>query len=456
MITREDAEINAAWQFDSTFDFDFFMHSLHVKKERVGPIRGRHPWVFSGALKAIPEGLVSGDPVVLVDDAGTFLAQGYFNSYSQIAVRLWSWDVNEVINQDFFTRRVKQAFELRTHFVLHTETNACRVVYAENDLLPGLVVDKYADYLVVQFHTKGIERYKKEIQEALVSVIKPKGILERVDVKKDAREQNDVLSVGAHGRALLQWGDVPDAVKIKENGYTFIVDIKTGQKTGFFLDQRDKRQALTKYVKDKKVLNCFSYTGGFSVYALGAGASHVVSVDASEPALELAEQNVKVNKLDAEKCEFILADVKEYLADLVASAPHATANSTQPPLRKGRGASGTLLPEQGRMMAGVFDVIILDPPAFVKDRHKIKEGLQGYRKINEQALRILPPGGILLTCSCSAHVSLTDFRYMLTEAAARAGRTVQIIETFTHGIDHPELSAYTEGEYLKCLFVRVW
>ena len=201
-----------------------------------------------------------------------------------------------------------------------------------------------------------------------------------------------------------------------------MVDIIGGQKTGFFLDQRDKRAALQKYVADKKVLNCFSYTGGFSVYALSAQAASVVSVDASEPALELAEKNVQLNKMDESKCEFWVADVKEYLADQVV---------------------------------GAFDVIILDPPAYVKDRRKIKEGLQGYRKINEMALRILPPGGILVTCSCSAHVSLTDFRYMLTEAASRAGRTVQILETYTHGIDHPELVAFTEGDYLKCMFVLV-
>ncbi len=397
------------------------MHTLIVRKERVGPVRGRHPWVFSGALKTIPEGLGSGDAVTLVDETGVFLAHGYFNSYSQIAVRLWSWDADEVVDQDFFNRRIQQAYELRTQYVLTKHTNACRIVYAENDLLPGLVVDKYADYLVVQFHTKGMEHYKKEIEKALVSVIKPKGIIERADVKREIREKN-VAHEGTQNVLPLHYGDIPDEIQIKENDFTFLVDVKTGQKTGFFLDQRDKRLALSKYVKGKKVLNCFSYTGGFSVYALGAGASHVVSVDASEPALVLAEKNVLLNKFKPATSQYILADVKEYLAD---------------------------------QQAGEFEVIVLDPPAFVKDRHKVREGLQGYRKINEQALRILPPGGVLLTCSCSAHVTLTDFRYMLTEAAARAGRTVQIIETYTHGIDHPELAAYSEGEYLKCIFARV-
>ncbi len=391
------------------------MNTLTVQQSRVGPVRGRHPWVFSGALAAIPEGLKSGDLVILADPTGVFLAQGYFNSYSQIAVRLWSWEQGEVIDQNFFSKRIRAALKSREQLIASKRTNAYRVVYAENDLLPGLVVDRYADYAVVQFHTAGIAAWKKQIVAALVEVLGPTGIYERSDVKNREREANEEKN-------NVLYGSVPEQIKIKENGLTFIVDVRGGQKTGFFLDQRDKRLALQKYVKDKKVLNCFSYTGGFSVYALAAGASSVVSVDSSEPALELAEKNIAANKLPADRCEFILADVKQYL--------------------------------QGQEQ-GAFEVIVLDPPAFVKDRHKIKEGLQGYRKINELALRILPENGILVTASCSAHVTLADFRFMLSEAAARAGRTVQILETFTHGIDHPELVAFTEGEYLKCFFVKV-
>lgn len=390
------------------------MVQLTVFNKRVGPIRGRHPWVFSGALTKIPDGIQSGEPVELIDEQGNFLAAGYFNSYSQIAVRVWGWTKEEV-GKKFFEDRIKAAFELRTEFVLNKKTNACRVINGENDLLPGLIVDKYGDYLAVQFHNPGIERWRNEIIEGLESVIEPKGIYERSDMRARGIE-------GAEKKVGLLAGKVPDEMKILENGYSFIVNIKEGQKTGFFLDQRDKRMALEKYVKGKKVLNCFSYTGGFSVYALGGKAKNVVSVDASESALQMAEKNILANKWDEKKCEFILADVKQYLAD---------------------------------REIGEFDVIILDPPAFVKDRRKIHEGLQGYRKINEQALRIIPPGGLLVTCSCSTHVSLQDFRYMLTEAAGRTGRTVQIIETYTHGIDHPELAAFTEGEYLKCLFAVV-
>lgn len=421
------------------------MTQLTVYAKRVGPIRGRHPWVFSGALKHIPEGLASGAPVELVDESGNFLAAGFFNSYSQIAVRLWSFEKGEEVSEDFFVKRIANAYELRKKFVASKNTDSYRLVYGENDLLPGLIIDKYADYLSVQFHNPGIEFWKKEIMAALVKVVKPKGIYERSDVRdrkrtpaviltrSSRRAGEESLSQSPNGQGSftgvqddknvgLLHGEVPSRVIIKENGYKFYVDIIGGQKTGFFLDQRDKRLALQKYSSGKKVLNCFSYTGGFSVYALAAGAERVVSVDASESALTLAEENVKLSKLPAGKCEFILADVKEYLTD---------------------------------RPAGEFDVIVLDPPAFVKDRHKIKEGLQGYRKINELALKILSPGGILVTCSCSAHVTLSDFRFMLSEAAARAGRTVQILETYTHGIDHPELVAFTEGEYLKCFFALI-
>lgn len=398
------------------------MINLTVLAKRVGPIRGRHPWVFSGALKHIPEGLEGGMPVRLVDEKNNFLAQGYFNSYSQIAVRLWSWDDAEVIGPSFFEKKISAAYSLRKNLVENKKTDSYRLISGENDLLPGLIVDKYSDYLCLQFHTKGLEFWREQIVDALVKIVKPKGIYERSDVRTRGIE-------GAEEKVGTAWGDVPERIQILENGYKFLVDVIGGQKTGFFLDQRDKRLALEKYSKDQSVLNCFSYTGGFSVYALGAGAKRVVSVDVSEKALELAEENIKLNKLDTKKCEFVCADVRAYLTGLSENDKELGKND--------------------------FSVIILDPPAYVKDRHKIKEGLQGYRNINELALKLLPSNGVLVSASCSAHVGLPDFRYMLSEAAGRAGRTVQILETYTHGIDHPELVAFAEGEYLKCLFALV-
>ncbi|MFA6423703.1 MAG: class I SAM-dependent rRNA methyltransferase [Candidatus Magasanikbacteria bacterium] len=393
------------------------MTKLTVLAKRIGPIRGRHPWVFSGAIKHIPDGIKSGEPIMLYDENDNFLAQGYFNSYSQIAVRLWSWDEKEKVDENFFVKRIQDAHEVRQELVENKSTNAYRVVNSENDLLPGLIVDKYDECLSVQFHNLGIAFWKEQIVSALKKVLKPKGIYERSDVGN--REKEGGASTG------LLFGKVPEKVEILENDYKFFVDIINGQKTGFFLDQRDKRNALQKYCKGKKVLNCFSYTGGFSVYAMGAGAKKMVSVDSSQPALDMAKENMKLNGLDLKKCEFICEDVKKYL---------------QPELNKNEFD---------------FDVIVLDPPAFVKDRHRINEGLQGYRKINEAAMRALPANGILVSASCSQHISMVDFRHMLSEAAGRAGRTVQILETYTHGIDHTQLAAFTEGEYLKCVFAIV-
>ncbi len=393
------------------------MIKLTVNTKRLGPVLARHPWVFSGAIKQIPEGLDCGMPVGLFDENGKFIGQGYFNSYSQIAVRLWSFDEAEEVDQQFFDKRVKAALKLREEFVLDKNTDACRIIYGENDFLPGLIVDKYADYLSVQFHNRGIEFWKEQILAALVKILKPKGIYERSDVKVRGIE-------GAEKKSGLLYGKVPEKTEIKENGLKFWVDIINGQKTGFFLDQRDKRAALQKYVKGKKVLNCFSYTGGFSVYAAKAGAKKVVSVDASQNAINIAEENFKLNKLDFKKTDFIVADVKEYLGRLEVAEEK-------------------------------FDIIILDPPAFIKDRHKIQEGMLGYRKINEAAIKLLPANGILVSASCSAHLSLPDFRRMLANAAGRAGRNLQILETFTHGIDHPEIAAYNEGEYLKVIFALV-
>ncbi|MFA6486605.1 MAG: class I SAM-dependent rRNA methyltransferase [Candidatus Magasanikbacteria bacterium] len=410
------------------------MLSLIVQRHRIGPILGRHPWVFSGALTRIPDGIESGTPVHLTDETGRFLVSGYFNSYSQIAVRVWGWDASETVDEDFFARRIASAYDLRRDLVLNKKTDSCRIVNSESDLLPGLIVDKYGDYLVVQFHNRGIDRWKDEIVSALKKVLKPKGIYERSDVGGRAKEGKQQYVIPSErsdegSPTGILSGKIPDQITITENGYKFLVDVKGGQKTGFFLDQRDKRLALQKYCAGKNVLNCFSYTGGFSVYALDAGAKKVVSVDTSQPAIDLAQENFKLNKLDTKKCEFVCEDVKKYLA--------------------------VCHPERSEGSPNEFDLIILDPPAFIKDRHKIHEGVQGYKKINEAAMRLLPAGGILVTASCSQHLSLTDFRYLLSESAARAGRTLQILETYTHGIDHPQLVSFTEGEYLKCVFARV-
>ncbi len=390
------------------------MITLKVKQKRVGPVIGCHPWVFSKAFLSIPDGIQAGEPIQLRSEDGTFLAYGYFGSYSQIAVRLWGFDESEKINEEFFIHRIEKAYSLRKRFVEKPGTNAYRVINGESDFLPGLIVDKYADYLIVQFHTHGIERWKKEIVEGLEKVIEPQGIYERSDASVRKIEMLEQKS-------RLIAGHVPDLVTIEENGFKFLVDVQHGQKTGFFLDQRDKRHAFMKYAEDRSVLNCFSYTGGFSVYALAGGASSVVNIDTSASALELARENIKLNSFDAMKCTFICDDVKKYL----------------------------------RCTTETFDAIILDPPAFIKDRRKKHEGITGYKSINERALKALSRKGLLLTCSCSAHLTLEDFRYLISEVGGKLRKPLSILETYTHGIDHPRLLPFTEGDYLKCFILAV-
>ena len=390
------------------------MIALTIKKNRIGPVLGRHPWVFSQALTKIPDGLPPGEPVRLFSETGEFLASGYFNSYSQIAVRVWGYEKDETIDASFFARRVERAYRIRKEYVESPSTNAYRLINGENDLLPGLIVDRYADYLVVQFHTGGIESWKNNIINALETILRPKGIYERSDMPVRKQERLD------SAQGVLS-GSVPDRITIRENGFQFLVDVRHGQKTGFFLDQRDKRRACMKYTNGKNVLNCFSYTGGFTVYALAGGARHVTSVDTSEGALELAKENITLNGFDPVRCEFLCDDVKHYL----------------------------------RNVEEQFDVAVLDPPAFIKDHRKKKEGIVGYRGINEMAIKALSENGILVTCSCSSHLTLEEFRYLLSEAGGKAGRSLRFLETYTHGIDHPQLVPFTEGSYLKCFIISL-
>ena len=388
------------------------MIPLIVRQNRIGPIIGRHPWIFSHALIRIPEGLRPGEPVRLMSENGEFLALGYFNSYSQIAVRIWGYDKDEKPDEGFFARRIEKALRIREKYVGNQLTDAYRIINGENDMLPGLIIDKYADYVVLQFHTRGIDFWRNEIVAALEKSLKPKGIYERSDMTSRKMELLDKTT------GLLS-GNVPDLITISENGFRFLVDVKHGQKTGFFLDQRDKRQAFMKYANGLSVLNCFSYTGGFAVYALAGGAKRVVNVDTSASAIGLAKENIAVNGFDAGACEFICDDVKTYL----------------------------------RNPAEEFGAIILDPPAFIKDRRKKKEGIVGYKNINEMALRALSENGLLVTCSCSAHLSLEDFRYLMSETGAKLRKSLSILEIYTHGIDHPRLVPFLEGEYLKCFFI---
>lgn len=392
------------------------MITLRLRTNRSGPVAGFHPWIFSGAFARLPKNLNPGDPVRVESEKGDFLACGCFNEGSNIAVKIWGFDPHEEVDALFFSKRIENAFNLRKKYVQESATDSYRLIHGESDWLPGFTADKYADYLCVQFHTRAMERWRSEIIQALITVLSPRGIYERSDSQPRSRD-------GILPKSGLLYGEVPELVHIRENGLKFLVDLKHGQKTGFFLDQRDKRQAITKYAPNAHVLNCFSYTGGFSVYAQKAGAAGIINVDSSDKALYLARENAKLNGLSAGKCKYICADAKNYLKQAVEEKQH-------------------------------FDLVILDPPAFIKERAKKKDGITGYRFINEKGMALVAERGVLVSCSCSSFFGAQDFKYLLSECGAKARKPFAIIEEFFHGIDHPVVLPFTEGQYLKCILLQ--
>ncbi|NDJ85425.1 MAG: class I SAM-dependent rRNA methyltransferase [Chloroflexi bacterium] len=384
-------------------------------------ISRRHPWVFSGAIKTIKGTPEDGDILRLVAGDGTFAGRGYWNSHSQIRVRILSWNEDEVIDQDFWEGRLRRALDSREP----GSGNARRLVHAENDYLPGLVVDQYADWLVIQALTLGINRRKHMLAELLAEMLQPTGIYERSDVEVRARE-------GLVPETGVLWGaEPPDVVEIEENGQRFLVDIKAGQKTGFYLDQRENRAALHAMLKqhpgteDYIVLNAFGYTGGFAVAALAAGVQRVISLDSSASALALAERNIALNGQSADPEDFMVGNAGDIL----------------------RGFR-----EQGR----VFDCIILDPPKFAQTSRQVERATRGYKDINLLAFQLLRAGGWLWTFSCSNAVDADLFQKVVFGALVDAGREGQILRHLSAPPDHPVALTFPEGSYLKGLVCRVW
>ena len=397
--------------------------SIHYPTASLKPRRGEilqsgHLWLFSGALQQPPYWIEPGGLVDVKSSTGQFVARGYYNPQTDIAIRVLTREVDEAIDLDFFRRRVRSAAELRQVFD-PDNTNAYRLINAEGDGLPGLVVDRYAEILVVQVHTFGMERLRPLVVDALIEETGARGILLRNDGQARRREGLEVEE------PLVAAGAVPTQVAVRENGVLFVVDPWQGQKTGFFLDQRDKREALRKYARAKRVLNCFSYTGGFSVYAaLASSETRVTSVDISAPAIEAAREHFVMNGVDPNRHEFHIADVFEYL-------------------------------EQAQSEGEQFDVVVLDPPAFAKTQGTRAQALKAYRRLNTLGMQVLRPGGILLTCSCSGVIGLDDLLGAVSQSAQRLQRTVQLLETFTHGVDHPIDLAMPETAYLKAVFCRL-
>lgn len=389
-----------------------------LKPHKEESLAGGHLWIFSGALQQPPHWIEAGGLVDVKSATGAFVARGYYNPQTDIAIRILTRDADEAIDADFVQRRVRSAIALRSVFDT-SGTNAYRLIHSEGDRLPGLVVDRFGDILVMQIHTKGMEQLRPLIVEALMQETGARGLLMRNESQARRREGLAVES------PYVVAGNVPKQVTIRENGVQFLVDPWEGQKTGFFLDQRDKRNALRKYVHSKRVLNCFSYTGGFSVYAALAGDdTQVTSVDISQPAMEMAYQNFALNGLDPERYDFLVADVFEYL--------ESAANEGER-----------------------FDVVVLDPPAFAKTKDVRTQALKAYRRLNTLGMQVVRPAGILLTCSCSGVVGMDDLLGAVSLSAQRLHRFVQVLESYMHGVDHPIPLAMPETAYLKAVFCRV-
>jgi 23S rRNA (cytosine1962-C5)-methyltransferase len=388
------------------------MLTIYLKSGRERPVLNGHPWIFSGAVERIEGDAESVGVADVFDGKKNWLARGLYNPKSQIRLRLLTWQKEE-IDSEFFTRRLSPALGFRKRH-LAASTNAYRIINGEGDFLPGLIVDRYADFLVCQFFTAGMALFKDDIVEALRALEPSAAIFERSEGRVGDEEGLD-SAIG-----VLRGDAPPETIIVEENGYKFLVDVRRGQKTGFFLDQRDNRAFLSTLAGDRSVLNCFSFSGAFSVYAFAGKAKEVVTLDSSKPALELAEQNLTLNGFAEAPGELLKGDAFAYLKEIE---------------RK-------------------FDLIVLDPPSLAPKRSNVDAATGGYKFLNLHALKHLNPGGLLLTFSCSQHLSIDLFQKIVFGAAVDAGRKVTVTKRLGQPIDHPVSLHHPEGEYLKGLALR--
>lgn len=393
-----------------------------LKPGREKPVQQHHPWIFSGAVQRLPRDAEDGEIVDVYGSNSRWLARGYLNRASQIQVRLLTWDVTQPIDEAFWRQRLGDAVQRRQQMGIPAASTAYRIVNGENDYLPGLIVDRYGDFLVLQAGTLGIDQRKHELAHLLLEITRCRGVVERSDT---AARRLEGLGE-SHG--LLAGEAPPDQVEITEAGLRFVVDLSSGQKTGFYMDQRTNRQRVAAYCAGARVLNGFSYTGAFAIHALAAGAAHVTNLDTSVEALELAETNLRLNGFDPDRqTENIAGDIFHILRDW--RDDHTTDHR--------------------------FDVVILDPPKFAQSKQQVERALRGYKDINLLALGLIKPGGILATFSCSGLVSADLFQKVIFGAAEDARRDAQILERLHQDRDHPVALTFPEGEYLKGLICRV-
>jgi 23S rRNA (cytosine1962-C5)-methyltransferase len=388
------------------------LKTIRIHKHKTDSILRRHPWIFSGAIADSTDDLSDGETVTVTDAKGRFLARGHFQ-HATIAVRVLSFEDVE-IDAAFFQSALKRAIDLRKSMQLFTKENSiCRLVHGEGDSLPGLVVDFYNGIAVVQCHSLGMYANIEHISNGLIAVL-GKSLKAVYSKSSDTLTQRtDIVDAYVYGKC-----ETPHIAK--EHGVSLSIDWVTGQKTGFFIDQRENRFLLGKYSEGKKVLNTFCYSGGFSLLALKHGASLVHSLDSSKKAIVLTEENIRINGFE-DRHGSIVADAMEYMKDL---------------------------PED-------YDIIILDPPAFAKHREKRHKAIQGYKRLNAHAIRQIKPGGIIFTFSCSQVVDKYLFNNTIIAAAIEAGRNVRILEQLHQPADHPINAFHPEGEYLKGLVIQV-
>ena len=386
--------------------------NIYLRRGREQRVLGGHPWVFRSDIER-EDGAADGLPVRVLTSAGRFLAMAVYNPCSQISLRILSRR-DEPIDGAFIRGRVRRALDYRRRFA---DLNSCRLIFAESDGLPAVIADKFGDVIVLQILCLGMERFKGDIVDALAQELSPRGIYERNDVPVRELE-------GLSQQTGLLWGEVPDRVEMQENGVRFLVDVKEGQKTGFFLDQKENRAAIAPFVSGMRVLDCFTHTGSFALHAARYGAAEVTGVDISEHACACALENARLNGVE-DRVRFECANAFDFLR------AHQTAK------------------EQ-------YDVVILDPPAFTKTRSAVEGALRGYKEINLRGMKLTRDGGFFITCSCSQHVTPDLFRGMLLEAQKDAHVQLRQIEWRTQGRDHPILLASPETQYLKCGIFQVF
>lgn len=386
-----------------------------LKPGREKSLRHRHPWVFSGAVDRVEGEPAAGDTLAVTAHDGAFLAWAAYSPESQIRARAWSFDPKDVVDEAFLRSRVQQAVARRAPS-LDARTNSCRLVHSESDGLPGLIADRYGDTIVVQLLSTGAERHRTLLSDALVEATGASTVFERSDAEVRELEGLPPRTGAIRGRV-----DAP--VRICEDGIAYDVDVVAGQKTGFYLDQRDNRALARSLARDAAVLNAFCYTGGFTLAALAGGAKHAISIDTSAEALESAQRNLALNGLDASKAEWLEQDVFAHL-------------------RKMR--------DQGRQ----FDLVILDPPKFAPTEKHVEKAARAYKDINLWAMKLLAPGGRLMTFSCSGAVGPDLFQKIVAGAAMDAKADLVIERRLAASPDHPVSIHFPEGEYLKGLLLR--